>query len=159
MNRPPLPPPPHTGGCLCGAVRYSYDARPLALNACHCIDCQKLSGATNLLIVFADRSAFRHLSGEVRSYRKRADSGREADYFSCATCNVRAWHVPLSAPQYVLIAAGTLDDPSWVVPTTHIWVSRALPTAAIPEGVCALPLGPADRAELIAEFQRVYPED
>jgi len=24
-DRPPIPEPPHRSGCLCGAVRYSYD--------------------------------------------------------------------------------------------------------------------------------------
>ena len=26
LDRPPIPEPPHCGGCLCGAVRYRYDA-------------------------------------------------------------------------------------------------------------------------------------
>ena len=72
-DRPPIPEPPHRGGCLCGAVRYSYDAAPLATVACHCRDCQKLTGATNLLTIYADRSHFRHEKGEVPRYRKRAE--------------------------------------------------------------------------------------
>jgi hypothetical protein len=39
----------------------------------------------------------------------------------------------------------------------HIWSSRAAPSAFIPDGVLSLPEGPADRAELVAEFQRLYP--
>ena len=56
--RPPIPEPPYRGGCLCGAVRYRFDARPWALNACHCTDCKKLTGATNLLMVLGAREAF-----------------------------------------------------------------------------------------------------
>ena len=88
LDRPPVPAPPHRGGCLCGAVRYSYDAAPLATVACHCRDCQKLTGATNLLTIYAERAAFRHEQGELARYRKRADSGREADYVRCARCTV-----------------------------------------------------------------------
>ncbi|MFZ2508058.1 MAG: GFA family protein [Steroidobacteraceae bacterium] len=157
MRFPRIPAPPHRGGCLCGAVRYSYNAAPLATVACHCRDCQKLSGATNLLTIFADRSAFGHGQGELARYRKRADSGREADYVRCASCGTRVWHEPLSAPQWVFIAAGSLDDPSWVVPVAHIWVSRAGPSALIPEGVRIWQNGPADRAELIAEFNKINP--
>jgi hypothetical protein len=62
----------------------------------------------------------------------------------------------LAAPQYIFIAAGTLDDPSWVVPSAHIWTSRAAPSAHIPEGIYACKLGPADRAELIAAFDAAY---
>ena len=104
----PIPAPPHRGGCLCGAVRYRYDAAPIAVVACHCRDCQKLTGATNLLTIYADRTAFVHEQGELARYRKRADSGREADYSRCASCGTRVWHEPHSAPQWVFIAAGTL---------------------------------------------------
>lgn len=152
IQHPPIPDPPYRGGCLCGALRYSYDALPLATVACHCRDCQKLSGATNLLTIYADRAAFRQEQGEPVRFRKRADSGREADYVRCADCGTRVWHEALAAPQYIFIAAGTLDDPSWVVPAAHIWTSRAAPSACIPESVYACELGPADRAELIAAF-------
>jgi len=156
MHLPPIPPPPHLGGCLCGGVRYRYDADPLAIVACHCRDCQKWSGATNLLTIYAERTAFRHEKGEVLRYRKRADSGREADYLRCANCGTRLWHEPLTAPQWVFIAAGTLDDPSWVTPAAHIWVSRAAPSAHIPEGVATWDEGPRDRVELIAAFNAAY---
>ena len=156
LERPPIPEPPHRGGCLCGAVRYSYDAAPLATVACHCLDCQKLTGATNLLTIYADRAAFRHEKGEVSRYRKRADSGREADYVRCSSCGTRLWHEALAAPQWVFIAAGTLDDTGWVVPAAHIWVSRAAPSVLIPEEVRTWEKGPADRVELIDEFSKVY---
>jgi hypothetical protein len=51
-----------------------------------------------------------------------------------------------------MVAAGTLDDPSWVVPAAHIWVSRAAPSACIPEGAARWERGPVDRAELVAAF-------
>ena len=54
MANPTIPNPPYHGGCLCGAVRYTLNARPMALNACHCADCQKMTGATNLLTAIAD---------------------------------------------------------------------------------------------------------
>ncbi len=156
IDRPGIPPPPHLGGCLCGAVRYAFDAAPLAIVACHCRDCQKLTGATNLLTIYAESAAFRHERGEIASYRKRGDSGREADYARCARCGTRLWHQPLATPQWIMIAAGTLDVPGWVLPAAHIWTSRAAPSACIPEGVATWDKGPADRAELIAAFKAAY---
>jgi hypothetical protein len=153
MDASPIPPPPHRGGCLCGTVRYRFDAAPLATVACHCRDCQKLSGATNLLTIYVDTAQFRHEQGAIATYRKRGDSGREADYVRCADCGTRVWHQPLAAPQWIMIAAGTLDDPSWVVPAAHIWVSRAAPSARIPGGAAVWNEGPADRSELIAAFR------
>lgn len=155
MTRPPIPAPPHPGGCLCGAVRYRFDARPLALNACHCMDCKKFSGATNILMVLGPRDAF-HFEGPVELYRKRADSGNEIDIVRCAKCGVRLWNEPLSAPQIVIFAAGTLDDPSWVVPTSHIFTRSLSPSVAVQDDALVLQDGPTDRAALFDAFKRVY---
>jgi hypothetical protein len=155
MQRPAIPAPPHTGGCLCGAVRFSLNARPLAVNACHCLDCKKLTGATNLLMVLASREAFSH-SGETARYRKRADSGNEIDIVRCAACGVRLWHEPLSAPQLVIVAVGTLDDTSWAIPTSHIFARSASPGIVFQDDALILQNGPTDRQMIFDAFARVY---
>ncbi len=155
MKRPAIPEPPHAGGCLCGAVRYSLDARPLAVNACHCADCKKLTGATNLLMVLAPREAFSH-SGATERYRKRADSGNEIDIVRCAACGVRLWHEPLTAPQIVIVAVGTLDDTSWAVPTSHIFAKRASPGVVFQDDALVLDGGPTERRMLFDAFDRIY---
>src|SRR3954452_16995544 len=38
----------YTGGCLCGAVRYSIDAQPIRQLLCNCVDCQKQTGTAFL---------------------------------------------------------------------------------------------------------------
>ena len=38
----------------------------------------------------------------------------------CAECGTRLWHEPLVGAEYVLIAAGALDDASWAIPTSPI---------------------------------------
>ena len=128
MTRPPIPNPPYSGGCLCGAVRYSLNARPATMTACHCDACKKLSGATNLLVVTAPRETFHHLSGDVQRYRRTGDSGRQSDVVRCAACGTRLWHEPQSFP-LVTLTAGTLDDPNWVVPASEIWIEKASPAA------------------------------
>lgn len=153
MPRPPIPDPPYEGGCLCGAVRYRLNQRPQTMNACHCDACKKMSGGTNLLIITAPRDAFAHLSGEVQRFRRTADSGRQSDVVRCASCGTRLWHEP-TAP-IIVIAAGTLDDPSWVVPASHGWVEKASP-AAIMQADAAKFEGQATRDAQIAAFQKLY---
>ena len=36
---------PFTGGCACGAIRYSILGEPLFSNHCQCRDCQRESGS------------------------------------------------------------------------------------------------------------------
>ena len=158
IKRPPLPNPPFVGGCLCRAVRWRFDARPLALNACHCRDCKKLTGSTHAEVLIGERAAFHHEQGEVARFRKRADSGREIDVVRCATCGTRSWHEPLAAPKLIFIMAGGLDDPSWFLPTGHIWAEQAAPGYLFAEDAVRIEGQPGDRQVLLDAFARIYPD-
>lgn len=155
MIRPPIPDPPYTGSCLCGAVRWKLEARPLAVNACHCTDCKKTTGATNVVMLIASNEAF-SFTGETHAYRKRADSGRELDIQRCAKCGTRTFHHNLASNALVFIAAGTLDDPSWAIPTSHIWVEKISPGVTMEEDAIKVVGQPADRKILMDAFTKVY---
>jgi len=154
-TRPSIPAPPYSGGCLCGQVRYTLAARPKAINACHCIDCHKLSGNGHLLMLIAPSEAF-SFTGQTHIFRKTADSGRQLDMQRCANCGTRLFHHNLANNTLVFIAAGTLDDPSWAVPTSHIYAERALPTAVFEADAIQVEGQPADRAVLMERFAKIY---
>lgn len=156
MTRPSLPDPPYSGACLCGAVRYSYATRPMGLNACHCVQCKRISGSDYIKMLLGERAHFTS-SGETSIYRKRADSGREIDIHRCAHCGTRMWHEPLSAPQFVFVSAGTLDDQSWTTPTSHIWVELADPAVGFAADAVRVEGQPPDRQPLYDAFDRAYP--
>src|SRR5262245_23478055 len=119
MTRPPLPSPPYRGGCLCGAVRYELTGRPLGLNACHCRDCKRLSGASYFAGVQSRAEDF-HATGATEFFVKTAESGRTIEIHRCAECGTRLWHIPQQARHLLFFTAGTLDDSNWFVPTSHI---------------------------------------
>jgi hypothetical protein len=83
-----------------------------------------------MLIANSDDFSF---TGEVQAYRKRADSGRELDIQRCTVCGTRMFHHNMASKALVFIAAGTLDDTSWVVPASHIWVEKISPDVVIQE--------------------------
>ena len=154
-QRPSIPAPPYQGGCLCGQVRWSLAARPRAVNACHCDDCKKLSGASHIVMLVAAAEDFTQ-TGEATSFRKTADSGRQIDIARCTACGTRLWHRNLSLPQSVFVAAGTLDDSSWVVPTSHIWVEKVSPGVTMAEDALKLQGQPANRDALAEAFRTIY---
>jgi hypothetical protein len=43
------------GGCACGTTRYKLTAAPLIVHACHCRDCQRLSGGAFALNVWIEK--------------------------------------------------------------------------------------------------------
>ena len=158
-QRPAIPDPPYPGGCLCGAVRYRLDARPLGINACHCDDCRKLTGAANLLMVLAPRQALHLEQGVLDSWRKTAASGRQLDILRCKTCGTRLWHAPLTAPALVFIAAGTLDHSDWAVPTSHIWIEKARPGTHFHADALLVEGQPATREMMMDAFQAIYSKE
>ncbi len=152
--RPPIPAPPYHGSCLCGAVRYTLAARPISIHACHCNDCRKLTGVAHLLMVGTRRDAFT-TTGAVERYVKRADSGRTMDLVRCVVCGTRLWHEPHAAPSLVFVAAGTLDDAGWAVPTAHLWVDKA-PRAVFAGDAVQVVGQPEGREALFESFRRIY---
>jgi len=158
VERPAIPAPPYEGGCLCGASRYRLTARPKAINACHCTDCRKATGAGAALFLHLETEAIIAEGAEPARYRKTADSGRIIEIVRCATCGSRLWHAPLAMPQLTFVTAGTLDDVSWVVPTSHIWVASGAPTDTVTPDALVFE-GPApDRQPLWDHFMALYPD-
>jgi len=154
-ERPPIPDPPYTGSCLCGAVRWRLDERPLAVNACHCMDCKKTTGATNVVMLIANSEAF-SWTGETDIYRKKADSGREMDIHRCAKCGCRMFHNNLASKALVFVTAGTLDDSSWAVPASHIWVDKISPGVTMHDDAIQVVGQPADSKILMDAFNKLY---
>ena len=44
----------HSGGCLCGAVRYTVTGAPVRAVACHCKFCQRRTGSAFIVSIWFD---------------------------------------------------------------------------------------------------------
>ena len=117
------------GGCQCGAIRYRLLRAPVALYACHCMNCQKQSSSAFGLSMWVARDAVNFTGAEPRIYRTCGDSGREKVCAFCGECGTRLYHasggVREEGSTTLSMKAGTLDDTSVVVPTSHLWTKRA----------------------------------
>jgi hypothetical protein len=118
-----------TGHCLCGAVRFTLAADPLAARICWCRDCQHLAanGTVNLLVAADALST----TGALAEHTKVADSGSEVTRQFCPRCGTHLFAKSSARPQFRVVRAGNLDDPSSVRPSTNIWASRAPAWACI----------------------------
>lgn len=155
-DRPSIPGAPLHGGCLCGAARYRLETRPRAINACHCTDCKKSSGGAFGVFLHALRKDLVHEGGDLARYRKTAESGRHVDIARCAACGTRLWHEPVAAPGFVFIAAGTLDESCWAVPTSHIWAKSRAADVAIADDALVFEGPVPDRQVLWDRFVEIY---
>ena len=104
-----------TGGCLCGAVRYSVRGEPAHVRRCHCANCRKESGSAFSVYAHWPVEAF-ELSGELSSYDGRG---------FCPRCGSRLLDTADPDDTHVEIRIGSLDEaPFELKPVDEIWVKR-----------------------------------
>lgn len=101
-----------TGGCQCGAVRYSIESLGRS-SVCHCRMCQRAFGAFYAPLVIAN--GLEWTAGKRRLF---ASSNLSQRGF-CGDCGT-----PLSLENFdddqIEIATGSLDDPEMAPPTLQI---------------------------------------
>lgn len=124
------------GGCACGAVRYTLTAAPMIVHACHCRNCQRLSGSAFVINLWIERKFVETSAAEPVAHRVAAGgSGKPHDVFHCPNCGTALWSKYHAAPgDTVLLRGGTLDDPGAVTPDVHIFTRSKVPWLELPEG-------------------------
>src|SRR2546426_3087648 len=99
------------GGCACGDIRYKLAAPPLIVHACHCRDCQRLTGSAFVLNLWIERRFVEPSGAEPRCVTLRAGSGAGHDVVFCGACSTAIWSRYHAPPGDTLSVRGaTLDD-------------------------------------------------
>lgn len=113
-----------TGGCLCGAVRYVTNSEPVTTRICWCRVCQSFAaGNGSVNVVFPASKVV--ITGVTADHASVADSGRHMHRRFCPRCGVHLFSEAEARPEILVVRAGTLDDPSKVVPEANIWTASA----------------------------------
>ena len=124
------------GGCSCGEVRYRLTSEPLFTHCCHCLNCQRQTGSAFVINLLIESDRVELLAGEPQQVDLPRDDGSTQQVFRCPTCQVAVFsHYGFSGVRFV--RAGTLDDPSSVVPDVHIYTRSKLPWVKLPESTPA----------------------
>jgi hypothetical protein len=148
---------PTEGGCLCEAVRYRLMAEPLTLYACHCTDCQVISGSAFRMSMPVTRASIEITRGQPERVEYAAAGARPKRASRCGACSTWLWGEPARAPQLLILRPSTLDDRSWLDPVAHIWVRSAQPWVRIPEGALVFESQPPDELELVRAWKAKHP--
>ena len=132
---------PLTGSCMCGAVRYECSAEPVMTANCHCRDCQRATGSAYASVFLVPRNAVK-ITGEVKYYDVKGDSGNILSRGFCPTCGSRLFGKPAVVPDLMGIMAGSLDDPSSHKPAMDIYTASAQPWDSMNPELSKFPKGP-----------------
>ena len=128
-----------SGGCLCGTVRYTATPKPESAYYCHCRDCQIGSASAFTVAIYSDEKDFRLTSGELATYAKVADSGRNLNRMFCPQCGTPLAWTGDGFPGTILISLSSLDDPEAFTPVHEGWTDSAVSWCRVRDSVESFP--------------------
>ena len=107
----------YEGGCLCGALRFSATARPIAAGYCHCTLCQRSTGAPVLAWASFPAEAFAYTQGRAARYDSSSWGHREF----CNLCGTQIGYRQTDGATTVDVNVGCMDNPSAFPPEHHLY--------------------------------------
>ena len=79
------------GGCACRAIRYRLTASPLIVHACHCRDCQRLTGGPFVINLWIEGRFVEPGPVAPRSVQLAGGTGKRHDVYFCEMCGTTLW--------------------------------------------------------------------
>jgi len=110
-----------SGTCACNQVIYELDDSGMYCQACHCLDCQRISGSSFIVNIWIEANRVHLLEGNTQQVIISA--GRDQHTLTmCAHCNSCIWSRYHAAPGNTLfVKSGTLNPECQVAPRAHIF--------------------------------------
>ena len=104
-----------TGGCFCGAVRYSTKGQPARSAVCHCRYCQLRTGTAFGISVYFSEDQVTFNDGACDTFSYETEGGNTATLSRCKNCGTTvSWRISIEAlSDLVGIAGGTFDPPTF----------------------------------------------
>lgn len=122
------------GHCHCGNIAYEAEIDPARVSACHCSDCQMLTGSAFRVSVPAPAESFT-LTGTPKTYIKVADSGNRRIHAFCPECGAPVYSSAISDPPTYSLRVGCLDERADLPPRKQIWCESSMAWAMDLRGI------------------------
>lgn len=119
------------GGCLCGAVRWTYQGKPNWVAHCHCESCRRTCSAPVTTFVGVPRAALVWQGESPQIYQSSPGVRRSF----CGTCGAPVSFDADRYPHEVHLYAAGHDDPAALTPRAHVYAAEALPWLHIEDGL------------------------
>ena len=121
-----------TGGCLCGAVRFTLAEPPASASYCHCTRCQGRTGTASSVQARIDGNALDLVQGEEHvQWWRHPDGGFEKGF--CSACGAHLFsRDPDDHAKHTIRMAAFDEDPG-VRPSFRQFVAYAAAWEPIPD--------------------------
>lgn len=115
-----------SGGCACGAVRYTCEGEPAVMLNCHCRDCQRATGGAYAAFAIFPTTAVA-LNGTPRYHKVTGGSGKPIERGFCPSCGNPVTVLLGVVPDVIGFHAASLDDPTMYKPALELFTGSAVP--------------------------------
>ena len=106
--------------CSCGKLRVTCEDEAVRISICHCLACQRRTGAP-----FSAQSRFHRdrvrIEGESTVYARVADSGNCVSFHFCPGCGSTVYWQLGAYPEFIAVALGMFADPAYPAPKISVW--------------------------------------
>jgi len=131
----------HTGGCLCGKIRYEASGAPVVVAHCHCEDCQRASGAGHTTGAMFATAQFK-ITGRFAEYTLVSNAGNQVTKVFCPTCGSPIFGRNDGMQGFVTVSLGTMDESSEFEPEVVIFASNKKPWDTMSDTLATFPAQP-----------------
>jgi hypothetical protein len=121
--------------CSCGQLRIRLSGDPQLVSSCHCLACQRRTGALFGSTSFWRKSQVLAIEGEHRAWRRVADSGTGLVHQFCPTCGSTVYWESEATPEMVSVAVGSFADPTFPAPVRTVWTATKHPWLPFPDNI------------------------
>ncbi len=112
------------GTCHCGNIEIEAKIKLSEVRACHCTDCQKMSGAPLRAIAVGPAEKIK-IKGIPKEYIKIGDSGNKRIQAFCSNCGTQLFATDMKRRLYNL-RTGFLEQKNELKPKTHVFTHSSM---------------------------------
>lgn len=128
--------------CSCGQLRIRLAGDPQLVSSCHCLACQRRTGAIFGSTAFFRRSQIVSTHGERRTFRRQGDSGAWLSFQFCPDCGSTIFWENEQLADMVSVAVGAFADPRFPAPVRTVWTTTKHEWLAFPPHIPNHPKSP-----------------
>ena len=123
------------GHCLCRAITFAYEGKPLWVAHCHCESCRRNTASPVTTFLGVATQGFRWTQGEPAVFESSPGVRRRF----CGRCGTPLAYEADRFPGEVHLYVANLESPGAVSPTAHVHVAEQLPWFEIQDALPRYP--------------------
>jgi hypothetical protein len=110
--------------CSCGKLEIVCEGEPARISMCHCLECQRRTGAVFGNQAWFGRQQIISILGNSTQFTRQSDAGRSVKFYFCPTCGSTVYWEAEAFPGMIAVAVGSFADPAFPAPKHSGWERR-----------------------------------